>query len=140
MCVFVCVYVSSLIHTYIAIATYILIYISVGVGDLFCLPLGFAAIEFHWAAPCAVINLIWVICMTFGRVDPLAPLPLPQPPYLCHCLALLVFLSLFLSICPHSISCSARSLFAFCIVYHIVCFSEGRLTVSERGLTLMCSV
>lgn len=131
-----CVCVSSLIHTYIA--TYILIYISVGVGDLFCLPLGFAAIEFHWAAPCAVINLIWVICMTFGRVDPLASPP-SSPPCLSHCCpALLVFLSLFLSICPHSISRSARSLFAFCIVYHIVCFSEGRLTVSERGLTLMC--
>lgn len=127
-----------LIHIHIHTSTYILIYISVGVGDLFCLPLGFAAIEFHWAAPCAVINLIWVICMTFARVDPLAPAHLPLSRCLSHCPALLVFLSLFLSICPHSISRSARSLFAFCIVYHIVCFSEGRLTVSERGLLLMC--
>lgn len=89
-----CVCVSSLIHTYIA--TYILIYISVGVGDLFCLPLGFAAIEFHWAAPCAVINLIWVICMTFGRVDPLASPPLP------HSLAYPTAAQLSLFSCPYS--------------------------------------
>lgn len=75
LCVCVCI-----------LSMYILIYISVGVGDLFCLPLGFAAIEFHWAAPSAVINLIWVICMTFGRVDPTATTtrPHPRPPRHCY--------------------------------------------------------
>lgn len=131
-CVCVC-----LTHIHIHLPTYILIYISVGVGDLFCLPLGFAAIEFHWAAPCAVINLIWVICMTFARVDSLAPppsllplpllIPLPSSP--CFLVPIPVHLpTLHLSL----------GSFTFCIVYHIVCFSEGRLTVSERGLLLMC--
>lgn len=40
---------------------------------------------------------------------------------------------------PQSSSCCFLSpilLFGFCIVYHIVCLSEGRLTVFESGFTL----